>query len=207
MKRLVKPNNQILNLRSQELSASEIRDPKTKDLINNMQIVAGQYKIGTKTKAKPKLVGLAAVQIGVPKRVILVCINAQSNKLVKNPEFKFFFNPRIIDASINTNLWKEGCFSTGDIAGLVRRSDRVRVVALDENGKEFEYDSPSNFVSRIIQHEVDHLDGVRFPCRVTKQEYLHIVEKNDREAYKKGWRNWEKKCSIENWLKMYNGRE
>lgn len=207
MKRLLKPTNPALNLRSQELSDNEFGDEKTKSLLDNMLKISGQYKVNSTNKSKQKLVGLSAVQIGVLQRVILVCVNAKSNRPTKNPEYMFFINPRITECSKRTNLWKEGCFSTADITGIVRRADWVKIVACDENGNEFTYNSSNRFVARIIQHEIDHLDGVRFPSRVTRPDYLHIVEKEDRPLYKKGWRNWNKICPIESWMKMYNGKE
>ncbi|NTW61504.1 peptide deformylase [Candidatus Saccharibacteria bacterium] len=207
MKGLIKPINTMLNRRSDEFTVGEISSDETKYLIESMYKIANCHKADSKNKSKLKLVGLAAPQLGVLKRLILVDVKSRFDGKNKNHDYRLFFNPRIISASKRTNLFKEGCFSTGNVTGIVRRSNKVIISALDENGSEVVFESRTNFVARIIQHEIDHLDGIRFPSRVTDPSKLHIVTKDDRKAYKTDWRKWQKLCPIDDWLRMYSGKK
>ncbi len=207
MSRFISPTDNRLNLRSQEVNVNDIASTSIQELLISMQKTALINGSLNYKKAKLSLVGLSAPQIGKLVRVILVDIDAIPTDPNYSPNMKVFINPRIIKSSKKENLWKESCFSTGNIAGAVYRSNKVTVTAFDENGIEFTYDTTSLFVARILQHEIDHLDGIRFPSRVRSPRHLHIVDKEDRESYKKDWATWTKLCPIEKWLSMYNGEK
>jgi peptide deformylase len=98
---------------------------------------------------KENCAGLAAIQIGVPKRVILV---RQGDKFVP------FINPVIIKRSPGTYCTKEGCLSL-DGARTVKRHYNVMVYYTDQKGRRHT-DTFADRTAQIIQHEVDHLDGV-----------------------------------------------
>ena len=106
-------------------------------------------------------IGLAAPQVGVSKRVVVIDL---SNG--KNPDEKLvLINPEIIfrDGKLYE---EEGCLSFPEIREKVQRSAKVRVRAQDENGKWFEMDG-EDLLSRCFQHEIDHVDGMQFIFRMS----------------------------------------
>ena len=206
MSRLIKPTNHRLNLISQDVDIHDLSSLQIQNLLGDMRRIAAGKRANKDQPNKQSLAGLAAPQLGKLVRIILVDMDAIPTGPNFSPNLKFFINPRIIKASVKENLWKEGCFSTGEITGAVYRSNRVTVVAFDENGKEFIHNSDNPFQARILQHEIDHLDGIRFPSRVRNPKQLHLVNKNDRKDYKENWANWPKLCPFEEWLEIYNNR-
>ena len=104
-------------------------------------------------------VGLAAPQVGVSDRVIVVDPHDDETKPFA------LINPEILDASKETEKNEEGCLSIPGVRDMVERSSRVRVRGLSEDGEIREFDA-EGLLSRILQHEVDHLDGILFFDRV-----------------------------------------
>jgi len=100
--------------------------------------------------------GLSAVQIGVPLRIFIVDLSA----IDITAETKVFINPEIIETSGAVDF-EEGCLSFPGIYQRLTRPERVKVKALDENGKEFVLEA-DGVAARAILHENDHLDGVLF---------------------------------------------
>ena len=101
-------------------------------------------------------VGLAGPQVGVAKRVI-VCREPERQPLC-------LFNPRIITRG-GQETGEEGCLSLPDLYAMVPRATRIRATGLDLRGKPVEFEA-RDLLARIIQHEVDHLDGVVFLDRL-----------------------------------------
>jgi peptide deformylase len=108
--------------------------------------------------------GLAAPQIGVSKNV---CIIRKFQSKDENAQVKDYIliNPEITSFSKSTDIKWEGCLSIPDTYGRVQRSKRVTVVGIDENGNKVRIKA-SGFFARVIQHEVDHLNGVLFTSKV-----------------------------------------
>jgi peptide deformylase len=99
-------------------------------------------------------VGLAANQVGVLLRVFVIDIAAEDEP----SELRVFINPEIT-ATAGTQTWEEGCLSFPGVTEEIRRAERVRVKALDRDGKPFELEA-EGLLAVAIQHENDHLDGV-----------------------------------------------
>ncbi len=97
-------------------------------------------------------VGLAAVQVDVSLRVIVVDTSEGRDAL------RVFVNPRLTWASEETALCEEGCLSVPGIYDQVRRPAQVRVAAFDEHGRAFELDC-EGMLAVCVQHEIDHLEG------------------------------------------------
>lgn len=106
-------------------------------------------------------VGLAANQINLPLRLFVV--NLQGNR--EEGEELVFINP-VISRAKNTDEGEEGCLSLPGVYGKVIRPRQVRVNAYNLAGEEYEADVDGMF-ARVVQHELDHLDGVLFPDRMT----------------------------------------
>jgi peptide deformylase len=102
-------------------------------------------------------VGLAAVQIGVMKRVMTLDIGINEGQLIKRDP-KVVINPEFI-ASEGSLVWEEGCLSCPDLVVPVERFARVKVKALDREGKPIEVDG-ENLLAVALQHEIDHMDGI-----------------------------------------------
>ena len=101
-------------------------------------------------------VGLAAPQVGQGLRVFVTGV--KGNQLV-------FTNPSLKKSSEEQIWWEEGCLSLPRLLGEVRRPKSVTMTALDLDGKPFEV-SADDLLGRVLQHELDHLDGILFPDRM-----------------------------------------
>ncbi|MER3403951.1 MAG: peptide deformylase [Chloroflexota bacterium] len=108
-------------------------------------------------------IGLAAPQVGVPLRVIVVEYEDTRLQLV---------NPEIIKVSEETDVAEEGCLSIPHYYGPVRRHSAVVVKGLNRNGKEVRVKA-DGWVARVLQHEIDHLDGILFIDKLEDPSALH----------------------------------
>jgi len=99
-------------------------------------------------------IGLAASQVDFHHRVLVIDISEDKSEPL------CFINPEIIEAT-GTVSRDEGCLSVPDVYESVERAERIRVKALDRNGKEFELEA-DELLAVCIQHEIDHLDGKLF---------------------------------------------
>jgi peptide deformylase len=112
-----------------------------------------------------KGVGLAAPQVGLKKRILVLCPSDEpEDELV-------LINPRILERSGPSTLAEEGCLSFPGIFAEVERPELCRVEAFTLDGKRLE-ESYSGFTSRVIQHEYDHLEGVLLVDRMTPADKL-----------------------------------
>lgn len=122
-------------------------------------------------------IGLAAIQIGVTSRVIVIDISESRDQL------KVFINPQIIERDGEQTI-EEGCLSVPGIFESVTRAGHVRVRALDLAGQPFELEA-SGLLATCIQHEIDHLDGkvfVDYVSRLKQQRIRKKLEKHQRLA-------------------------
>ena len=122
-------------------------------------------------------IGLAAVQIGVPKRVIVMDLAREGEE----PAPRYYVNPEIVWASQETLPYEEGCLSVPEIYDEVERPARVRVSYLDYQGKAVEEDAEGLFAV-CIQHEMDHLDGVLFIDHLSRLKREQAVKKVKKQA-------------------------
>ena len=125
-------------------------------------------------------IGLAAIQIGVPKRVIVMDIARPEED--KQP--RYFVNPEILWASEETLPYEEGCLSVPDIFDEVERPARVKLRYRNYQGEEVEEDAEGLFAV-CIQHEMDHLEGVLFLdhlSRLKRESALRKLKKAKRDA-------------------------
>jgi len=144
--------NPILRQVSEPVDSAEILRPDFQKLIDEM-IEA----------MKDKGVGLAAPQIGINKRLIIV-------QTKTGPEA--FINPKIFSTSLLKHEGEEGCLSVPGVWGMVKRFKKVKVKALNRKGEKVML-TATGLESVIFQHEIDHLDGVLF---IDKVERLLKIE-------------------------------
>ena len=117
-------------------------------------------------------IGLAAIQIGVPKRVIVMDLSRNDEK--KNP--LYFINPEIITNSNNDSAYEEGCLSVPGQFAEINRPDKCKVKYLDYSGNE-QILNAENLLATCIQHEMDHLEGILFIDYLSKLKRSMIVKK------------------------------
>ena len=117
-------------------------------------------------------IGLAAVQIGVLKRLIVIDISKDKEK--KNP--LFLINPKIISKSTKTSIYEEGCLSLPGHFAEIERPAECQIEYIDYNGKEKEL-LANGLLATCIQHEIDHLNGVLFIDYLSKLKKDMIVKK------------------------------
>lgn len=119
-------------------------------------------------------VGLAAVQVKVPKRVLVIDISEHKDDL------RVFVNPQITHVEGSQEV-DEGCLSVPGIYAPVPRAEQIRVQALDRHGKHFEMEA-DGLLAICIQHEVDHLDGKMFVDYLSRLKQGRIRKRMEKEA-------------------------
>ncbi|WP_372786045.1 peptide deformylase [Phenylobacterium sp.] len=122
-------------------------------------------------------IGLAAIQVGVPKRVIVMDISRQEDPR----EPRYFVNPEILWASEETLPYEEGCLSVPEIYDEVERPARVKLRYLNYRGETVEEDAEGLYAV-CIQHEMDHLDGVLFIDHLSRLKREQAVKKVKKQA-------------------------
>lgn len=127
-------------LRQPTKEVADVSDPKIQNLLEEMYKIMKQF-YG---------VGLAANQIGENYQIIVI--------EYENKKY-FLINPKITKASKKITVEEEGCLSLPKIIALVPRSQKVNVEALNETGKKIKIKA-KNMLARILQHEIDHLNGI-----------------------------------------------
>ena len=122
-------------------------------------------------------IGLAAIQVGVAKRVIVMDLAREGEPAAP----RHFVNPEILWASEETAPYEEGCLSVPDIFDEVERPSRVKLRYLDYHGKTVEEDAEGLFAV-CIQHEMDHLEGVLFIDYLSRLKREQAVKKVKKQA-------------------------
>ena len=117
-------------------------------------------------------IGLAAVQVGVPKRVIVMDLAKEG----EDPDPKYFVNPEILDPDAETVPHQEGCLSVPDIYDDVDRPKTCRVTYLDYDGKRVT-ENCEGLYAVCIQHEMDHLEGIVFLDHLSRLKRDRAIKK------------------------------
>lgn len=122
-------------------------------------------------------VGLAAIQIGVAKRV--VTIDTSKDETARNPTV--YLNPEIVWTSEEKRVYDEGCLSIPEFYGEVERPDRVRVRYMNLDGQSVEQEA-DGLLATCLQHEIDHLNGVLFIDHLSKLKRDRVMKKFTKAA-------------------------
>ena len=120
-------------------------DDRIKKIVNDM----------AQTMYEAPGIGLAATQVDIHERIIVIDTSEERNQLM------VFINPELIWASPEKKSWREGCLSVPEFFDEVERPDRIRIKALDQDGRLFEMDA-DGLLAVCLQHEMDHLQGKVF---------------------------------------------
>ena len=119
-------------------------------------------------------IGLAAIQVGVPKRIIVLDIAQKEGAKQKQPIF--FVNPEIIQKSEKKSTYEEGCLSVPGQFAEIDRSASCRIKYLDYHGEPKEIKA-EGMLATCIQHEMDHLEGILFIDYLSKLKKTMIIKK------------------------------
>jgi len=122
-------------------------------------------------------IGLAAIQVGVPKRLVVMDLQEEEDedgKPIREP--RVFVNPEILDPSDDRNTYSEGCLSVPDQYADVDRPATCRVKWLDEHGKAHD-EVFTGLLATCIQHEMDHLEGIVFLDHLSRLKREMIMRK------------------------------
>ena len=117
-------------------------------------------------------IGLAAIQIGIPKRIIVIDLSRDDQK--KTP--LYFVNPEIITNSNINTAYEEGCLSVPGQFAEINRPDKCKIKYLDYNGEE-KILNAEGLLATCIQHEIDHLEGILFIDYLSKLKKNMIIKK------------------------------
>lgn len=168
--KIVQAGEPVLRQRARELTPEEISSPEVKALIERMR----------DTMRDAPGVGLAAPQVGVGLRLVVVEDRAEyhaglsaeelASRERKPVAFHVLINPRLVVEDPTPVEFYEGCLSASGYAALVRRARGVRVEALSETGAPITL-SAQGWYARILQHEVDHLDGTLYLDRMETRSF------------------------------------
>jgi len=124
-------------------------------------------------------IGLAAIQIGVPKRVVTMDLSKKDD----DHKPQVFINPEVVWTSAEKSKYEEGCLSIPEFYEEVERPAQVKVKYLDIDGNEQEIEA-SGLLATCLQHEIDHTNGVLFIDYISKLKRDRIVKKFTKAAKK-----------------------
>ena len=116
-------------------------------------------------------IGLAAIQVGVPKRIIVIDLSKEEKK-----KPLYFINPKITLKSKNNSTYEEGCLSVPGQFAEVDRPDQCHINYLDNNGQQKQLKA-EGLLATCIQHEMDHLEGILFIDHLSKLKKSFIIKK------------------------------
>ena len=122
-------------------------------------------------------IGLAAVQIGEPVRVIVMDLAKEGDK----PEPRYFVNPEILESNDEKQTYEEGCLSVPDFYDEVERPNRVKLRYLNYQGEQIE-EWAEGMYAVCIQHEMDHLQGVLFIDHLSRLKRERSIAKVKKAA-------------------------
>jgi peptide deformylase len=155
------PDTELKNAAADVRNIDGAVDELVKDMVDTMYAAPG--------------VGLAAPQVGVPERVIVLDVDSEN----PGKNLMRLINPAIVERD-GSVVWEEGCLSVVDYTAEVKRSKRVLVKAWTTEQKEIEIEA-EDFLAVALQHEIDHLDGKLFIDRISRLK---------RDLYRRRVKKW-----------------
>jgi peptide deformylase len=159
---ILQAGNPILREVSFAIQNTKIKTPEVKKVISLLK---------NAIKNQADAAAISAVQIGKPIRLFVISkkvfgVDPENPKDLKVKDDLVFINPKILKASKTKQELEEGCLSVRYVYGKVVRPEKVTIEACDINGKKFSRGF-SGMLSQIVQHEVDHLNGILFVDKAT----------------------------------------
>jgi len=119
-------------------------------------------------------IGLAAIQVGVPRRIVTIDVSGREEGEARKP--LFLINPEILSSSDDRSVYEEGCLSIPDYYAEVERPASVRLRYVDRDGKQQEIEA-DGLLATCVQHELDHLEGRLFIDYLSRLKREMVVRK------------------------------
>jgi len=166
--KIVQEGDKVLRSKAHEVPLSDIRSEKLNKIIRDMTETLASSEDG---------VAIAAPQIGESLQIFIISgkvFQAREESEEEKPDM-VFINPKIVKTSKKRNPVPEGCLSVKDIQGTIERAEKVTVEAYNEKGDKFKRGA-SSFLAQIVQHEIDHLNGILFIDSATD---IHKIERGE----------------------------
>ena len=159
----------------------EVPDPRLREISKPVDTVDAEVRTLVadmfETMYAAPGIGLAAIQVGVPKRILVIDLQEpaeEGGEPVKDP--RVFINPEIVESSDQEVPYTEGCLSVPDQFAEVDRPDRIRARWLDEKGVQHDREI-TGMLAVCLQHEMDHLNGVLFIDHLSRLKREMILKK------------------------------
>ena len=162
---LTEPNTLLRQISQPVEQVGELEKELMNDMLETMYAANG--------------IGLAAIQIGVPKRIIVMDLSKEENK--KLP--MYFVNPLIIKKNEEKTIYEEGCLSVPNQFAEIQRSSKCEIEYLDFNGDKQNLEA-EGLLATCIQHEMDHLEGILFIDYLSKLKKEMIIKKLSKQQSK-----------------------
>ena len=169
-------------------SIVEVPDPRLREISKPVETVNDDVRALVadmfETMYEAPGIGLAAIQIGVPKRVLVIDLQEEEDadgEPIRRP--MVFINPELTDPSEDLNIYNEGCLSVPDQYAEVERPAAIRARWLDESGAQHD-EQIDGMLATCLQHEMDHLEGILFIdhlSRLKREMVLKKLEKARRQ--------------------------
>ncbi|MBN1915741.1 peptide deformylase [Candidatus Dojkabacteria bacterium] len=175
IKKILQIGDPVLEKKSLELDIKKLEEKKIQSLIDNL--------IETAYSEVEKSAGISAPQIGENLNIIVARrFDLQKNEDDKKVIWEVIINPRVLFLSEEESVFWEGCLSVGvgqkALFGPVKRKREVKIRYTNREGKEKEYHG-RDFMSHIVQHEIDHLDGTLFLSHINNPDNIWTSKKLD----------------------------
>ncbi len=161
----------VLRTPAEPLTKRTFRDPLFQKLIDDMRETLYEYEG----------VGLAAPQVHEGLRLAVIEIPGSDDRARAEVPFMVLANPVVTPLGDERESAWEGCLSVPDLRGLVPRHKRVKLEALDRQGKPYSLEA-QDFFARVIQHECDHLDGTVYLDRMSDMRSLTFIKEFEDHA-------------------------
>ena len=163
----------------------EVPDPRLREISKPVETVDDDVRALVadmfETMYDAPGIGLAAIQVGVPKRILVIDLQEpeeEEGEPVKDP--RVFINPEIVESSDEEVPYTEGCLSVPDQFAEVDRPDRIRARWLDLYGKQRD-EEITGLLAVCLQHEMDHLNGILFIDHLSRLKRQMILKKLDKQ--------------------------
>ncbi len=158
---LVRAPNPVLRQKTRQVKGIDRRIRKlVHDMIETMHDAHG--------------VGLAANQVGISLRIAVI-------QLPEDEEATVLINPKVLREEGEREIESEGCLSVPGYRGTVKRAEKIRVRALDIDGKEYRIRAANDLLAQALQHEADHLDGRLYLDRLVSEDALYEEVRPEQE--------------------------
>lgn len=188
-----------LRLVCDAITKKDLRSKKLQGTIEQLlDFVYQRNNKGEKSnRNQPTTIGLSANQVGIMKLISVVDLAVRKHEY---SDIHVIINPKIIWKSKTMTIRREGCVNTPGIFGLVPRHGRVKISYLDRWGNDYTTDV-KGWEAVLLQHEIDHLNGILFIDRIPDPTKAHKVDENNMKEYKKRYKMWEKFIDVSEWRK------